>query len=178
MGTTQSSQQTRKQNSSHGFNGVDYHTRQIGAQVYPGSLNMVKHNLRGKTLINTSHKNVRKDSFIYHPEVERTPVEVVYPQQNANEQVLPKGPIDGGFVRGLRGEITSTMPHRISSHDIRDITKYKRLDGWVKHGGEPSSKELLPMAQSPYSDKTKYNKVQIHQPNPIKIQNAPFFENN
>lgn len=187
------------QNSSlETTSGVDFHSREIGTPWHPSNLGVGKIlGLQGKTLTNTSHKNLGMESFRSKPSIERTTVSSVHTPPSG--QVLPPGPVDANVdFTGLRGEISTGQPtfgrggghgagsgfgggNGLASADIRDLMKNKRnYTGWARHGGVDPSDGILPMATPPYYDKVPYEKVQIKQQFPKRVSNASaqgFFDN-
>ena len=180
--------------------GVDFHPREIGTPWHPQHLGVGKIlGLQGRSLTNTSHRNLGMETFNYMPKVERTAVSAVHTPPSG--QVLPPGPVDGNAdFSGLRGEIASTGPNfgrgggpigggkttgfgggnGLASADIRDLMKNKKnYTGWARHGGVDPANGIMQMSMPPFYEKIPKKKMQIKQQYPKVISNASaqgFFE--
>ena len=167
---------TKKQNSNlNTVQGVKIASREVGAPWHSKQLGVGQiMGLRGFNLENTSHKNVSMESFATKPHIESTEVANVH--SAPTQQVLPRGPIDGGDFSGLRSQISSYSAGRnknssLASWDIRDIrANRKNLNEWARHGGvDPSGSSKMELPTPPYFDKVKNEKLQLSQQYPHKI---------
>lgn len=189
-------------------NGVDFHPREIGTPWHPQHLGVGKIlGLQGRTLTNTSHRNLGMESFNYMPKVERTAVNAVHTPPSG--QVLPPGPVDANAdFSGLRAEIVGNMPsfgrgagvngratpgggtygaskgrsgNGLASADIRDLMKNKRnYTGWARHGGIDPANGVMQMSIPPFYEKVPRQKMSLKQQYPKTISTATaqgFFEN-